>query len=281
VTSIEASSSEVILQAQGIEKHYGGVIALRGVDLEIRQGEVLALIGDNGAGKSTLVKSLCGAVQPDAGEILLRGRPIAFTSPLAARLHGIETVYQDLALAPFLDVAANLFLGRELVRRFPIRRFGVLNRRAMAREAKDRLLDLEISVPAVSGIPTGRLSGGQRQAIAVARAAAWATEILFLDEPTAALGVKQSEAVLTIARRLAERGTGVVLITHTLPYVMEFADRVVVLRHGRKVADLPCRQATPEKLVSLIVGFNEEHQSRMGEGSHKSPESADEEAEEI
>jgi simple sugar transport system ATP-binding protein len=249
-------SGETILETRGISKFYGGVVALDSVDLQIRQGELVALIGDNGAGKSTLVKLLCGAIRPDEGEIVHRGAEVSFDRPLDARLLGIETVHQDLALVPALDVAANLYLGRERVRRWAIGPLGLLDRRAMARDAEARLRDLGISLPAAHGQRVDRLSGGQRQAIAIARAATWASDVLFMDEPTAALGVEQSQNVLELARRLVERGTAVVLITHTLPHVMEVADRVVVLRHGRKVGDLPRSEATPEGLVSLIVGFD-------------------------
>jgi simple sugar transport system ATP-binding protein len=244
------------LEAKGISKHYGGVKALEHVDLEIRKGELLALIGDNGAGKSTLVSILCGAARPSAGQLFHRGEPVEFDGPLDARLRGIEAVYQDLALAPFLDVASNLYLGRELVRKWPLGGLGMLNRRAMARETARRLDELGVSLPSVAGTPVRRLSGGQRQAVAVARAAAWASDVLFLDEPTASLGVQQSEAVLELCRRLVRREAAVVLITHTLPYVMDCADRIVVLRHGRKVADMPRSEATSEGLVSLIVGFD-------------------------
>jgi simple sugar transport system ATP-binding protein len=249
-------SAPVILEARNLSKHYGGVAAADSIDLEIRHGEVLALIGDNGAGKSTLVKMLCGAVRPDSGEILHRGANVVFRSPHDARMRGIETVYQDLALVPFLDVVANVYLGRELLYRLPIWSLSFLKRRAMAQGATERLRELQIDIPVVSGFPVANLSGGQRQAVAVVRAAAWATDVLFMDEPTAALGVRQSKAALRLARRLAETGVAVVLISHTLPYVMDFADRIVVLRHGRKVADLPRSEATPERLVALIVGFD-------------------------
>jgi fructose transport system ATP-binding protein len=245
-----------ILEARGLTKRYGGVVAVESIDFGIRGGEVLALIGDNGAGKSTLVKVLCGVTPPNAGDIVLHGEKVVFETPKDARMHGIEVVHQDLALALSLDIAGNLYLGREIV--YPIlpRPISVMNRRAMARGAKERLKDLEIKLPAFSGVPVANLSGGQRQAVAVARAAAWATDVLFMDEPTAALGAKQSAATLELARRLAERGLGVVIITHTLPHVMEFADRIVVLRHGRKVADIPRSDASPERLLSLIVGFD-------------------------
>ena len=247
------SEHEVVLEARQLTKHYGGVVANEGVDVAFRSHEIVAIIGDNGAGKSTLVKMLSGALPPDSGEIIYKGESVKFDGPLDARQRGIEIVYQDLALAPFLDVVGNLFLGREIT--FGPRTLGVMDRRAMAREASRQLQELEITLPRLTRLPVARLSGGQQQAVAVARAAAWARTVLFMDEPTAALGVRQSRAVLELARRLAKRGTAVVLITHTLPFVMEFADRIIVLRHGRKVADMATSDATPEHLVSLIVGF--------------------------
>ena len=256
------NAGEILLEARKISKRYGPIVASDSIDLKIRAGELIALVGDNGAGKSTLVKTLSGALQPDSGEILLRGEPITFAGPHEARMKGIETVYQDLALARTLDVEGNLFLGREVRRSGLLGKLGVLNRRAMIRETDERLQKLKIDLPAVSGLPVARLSGGQRQAVAVARAAAWATEVLFMDEPTAALGVRQSQAVLELAKRIASRGTAVVLITHILPHVMEVADRVVVLRHGRNVADLSGRSVTPERLISLMVGFDDTLEER-------------------
>jgi ABC-type sugar transport system ATPase subunit len=199
---------------------------------------------------------LCGALKPDGGQISYDGREVRFDGTLDARLAGIETVFQDLALIPTMDVAQNLYLGRELTARTGPLRLGFLKRREMIRTATSHLAELGVSVPAPSGLPVDRLSGGQRQGIAIARALTWASGVLILDEPTAALGVRQSEAVLNLARRAAERGTAVILITHTLPYVMKYADRIVVMRRGEKVGDLPCSQATPDQLVSLIVGLD-------------------------
>lgn len=256
-----------VVECRGLTKRFGSVVAVDSVDLDIRGSEVLALIGDNGAGKSTLVKMICGAIQPDMGEIFLQGELVSFETPHEARMRGIETIWQDLALAPSLDVAGNLYVGREVVYGRLPRILGLLNRRAMARGAEERLRGLEISLPAISGVPVANLSGGQRQAVAIARAAAWATDALMMDEPTAALGVKQSQATLELARSIAARGLAVVLITHNLPHVMQYADRIVVLRHGRKVADLPRSDATPERLVSLIVGF----ESAPEDGEQREP----------
>ena len=252
-----SGSGEVVLEGRGISKYYGSVVALESVDIEIKQGEVLAIVGDNGAGKSTLVKVLCGAVKPDSGEVVHRGEVVQFDSPHDARERGIETVWQDLALAANVDVAGNIYMGREIMRgkRGP-RLLRVLNRKAMAEGAAKRLQALRVTtIPTVAGLATDLLSGGQRQSVAVARAAAWATDVLFMDEPTAALGVKQSKAVLDLARRVALQGLGVVVITHALPHVMEVSDRIIVLRHGRMVANLLRTEATPARIVSLIVGF--------------------------
>jgi fructose transport system ATP-binding protein len=245
---------DVILECQRLYKQFGGVVAVDSIDLAIVRGQILAVIGDNGAGKSTLIKMLCGAMKPDAGKILYEGKQVTFAGPLDARMRGIETVYQDLALIPTMDVAQNLFLGREMVRRpwgIPTR---VLKRRAMVKSTATHLSELSVSVPAVKGLSVDRLSGGQRQGIAIARALTWESGVLIMDEPTAALGVRQSETVLTLAKRVADRGSAVLLISHSLPHVMNFADRIVVLFQGKTVADMTASDATPEDLVSLMVG---------------------------
>jgi simple sugar transport system ATP-binding protein len=249
-------SSEPILEGRGLSKHYGPVVALNNVDFAVYPGEVVALVGDNGAGKSTLVKILSGAVLPDSGTIFFSGERAAIHNPHDARARGIETVYQDLALVSARDTTANMFLGRELVYGGALRPLAIERRRAMVQFTEERLAELGIELPDVKGLPIDRLSGGQRQAVAVARATAWATKVLFMDEPTAALGVQQTEAVLELTRRVAAKGIGVVLITHIMPHVMEVADRLVVLRHGRKVADLPSAGVTTDDLVRLIVGFD-------------------------
>jgi ABC-type sugar transport system ATPase subunit len=231
------------------------VTALDGVDVEIRAGEITAIVGDNGAGKSTLIKILSGATRPDAGTIEFAGRPVSLGSPTAARRLGIETVYQDLALAPNRDVVENLFLGRELCRGGVLAPLRLLDRRGMRKRAESQIAELEVNVPRISGIPIGRMSGGQRQAIAIARAAFWAQRVMFMDEPTAALGVRESGAVLRLAKRVAERGLAVVLISHVMPHVTELADRIIVLRHGRLVAQIE-GQVTTERLVGLIVGVD-------------------------
>jgi simple sugar transport system ATP-binding protein len=238
------------LAAHGVTKRYGHVLALDRADFAVFPGEVVALIGDNGAGKSTLVKVLAGALRPDSGEIRIDGRPVTLTSPIDARGHGIETVYQDLALAPDLDAAANLHLGREL---YLIPFLKVLNRSAMRRHAVAAFAELGIELPDV-GAPVAALSGGQRQSVAVARAVAYASRIIFMDEPTAALGVLQRGRVLDMMRRVAGRGVSVVLISHNMPEVLAVADRVEVLRLGRRVAAFEARNTSVEELVGAMTG---------------------------
>jgi simple sugar transport system ATP-binding protein len=260
-----------VFEGRGISKRYGPVTALDKVDFAIHAGEVIALVGDNGAGKSTLVKILAGAVQPDEGSIHYQGERVSVSNPHDARMRGIETVYQDLALVPARDTTANMFLGRELVYGGLLRPLAILKRRSMARFTEQRLAELGIKLPATTGVPVERLSGGQRQAIAVARASAWATNVLFMDEPTAALGVQQTTAVLELVRRVAAQGIGVVLITHIMPHVMDVADRLVVLRHGRKVADIPSQGVTTEQLVRLIVGFDPEDNPKLAHETRQVP----------
>jgi fructose transport system ATP-binding protein len=244
-----------LIEARGMSKHYGMIVANDAVDIEIGHGEIVAVVGDNGAGKSTLAKMLSGAVIPDAGEIRIDGRPVALRNPVEARAQGIETIYQDLAMAPNLDVATNLYLGRERLRRGPGRLFGVLDRKAMRAEVSDHLAALDINIPKLWGTPVESLSGGQRQSVAIARALVWASKLVIMDEPTAALGVKQSAAVLQIAKNIREKGISVVIISHILPHVLELADRIVVLRHGRKVADVSAEELDEHKLIELIVGL--------------------------
>jgi simple sugar transport system ATP-binding protein len=249
-----------VLEARGVTKHYGHVLALDGANFSALAGEVVALIGDNGAGKSTLVKVLAGAIRPDGGEVLVDGAPVHLASPLDARRHGIEAVYQDLALAPDLDAAANLHLGREIYR-IPFLR--VLSRRAMRERAIAAFADLGIELPDV-GAPVAALSGGQRQSVAVARAVAFASRIIFMDEPTAALGVMQRGRVLDTMRRVRDRGVSVVLVSHNMPEVLAVADRIEVLRMGRRVATFAASQASVEELVGAMTGALE-----MGDGARR------------
>ncbi|MCO6009590.1 ATP-binding cassette domain-containing protein [Actinoallomurus purpureus] len=242
--------TDPLLEARGVTKRFGHVQALRGAAFTAHPGEVVALIGDNGAGKSTLVKTLSGALRPDSGEILLDGRPVDFAGPVEAQRRGIETVYQDLALAHDLDAAANLFLGRELTRFPPLH---LLDRGAMRRRAVEAFDELGIRLPDMSA-PVRQLSGGQRQCVAVARAVAWASKVVFMDEPTAALGVVQRKQVLDLIRRVRDQGVTVVLISHNMPEVLAVADRVEVLRLGRRVARLTAADTSVEELVSAMTG---------------------------
>jgi fructose transport system ATP-binding protein len=247
-----------ILEARGLVKRYGHVVALDGADLELYPGEILAIIGDNGAGKSTLIKALSGALQPDDGEINLDGERVHFRSPRDARRAGIETVYQDLAVAPALDIASNIFLGRELRRRGP--QGGVLrmlNKGAMRREAARHFAELQIGIRSMAQ-PVENLSGGQRQGVAVARAATWARRVVIMDEPTAALGVKETRQVLDLIRRVRERGMPVILISHDMPHVFELADRIQIMRLGRRVAIVtPLTHSMPEA-VAIMTGATAE-----------------------
>ena len=247
-----------ILEASGIVKRYGHVVALDGADLELYPGEILAIIGDNGAGKSTLIKALSGVLQPDEGEISLDGERVHFRSPRDARRAGIETVYQDLAVAPALDIASNIFLGRELRRRGPQGRvLRMLNKGAMRREAARHFAELQIGIRSMAQ-PVENLSGGQRQGVAVARAATWARRVVIMDEPTAALGVKETRQVLDLIRRVRARGMPVVLISHDMPHVFELADRIQIMRLGRRVAIVtPLTHSMPEA-VAIMTGATAE-----------------------
>jgi simple sugar transport system ATP-binding protein len=245
--------SEALLEARGIVKRYGVVRALAGADFAVHPGEVAALVGDNGAGKSTLVKILSGTTEPDAGEIWFGGRQVTIPNPVAARELGIETVYQDLALAPELDPAANLFLGRELMRPGLLGRLGFLDNAAMRRRTNQAFADLGIGLQD-TGAMVATLSGGQRQSVAVSRAATWVDKVVFMDEPTAALGVVQSARVRDLIRRVRDSGIAVVLISHNLPEVFELADRIEVLRLGRRVARLRAADTTMEQVIAAMTG---------------------------
>ncbi len=248
-----AQSSGPILEAREIVKTYGHVQALRGANFAAYAGEVVALIGDNGAGKSTLTKVLSGVIAPDGGELRFQGSPVAISSPSAAQRLGIETVFQDLALAPDLDGAANIFLGRELTRSGLLGRLGVLDKRAMHDQAVEAFTDLGVAIQDAAAT-VAYLSGGQRQGVAVARAAAWASKVIIMDEPTAALGVVQTAHVLDVVRRVRDRGVAVILISHNMPEVLEVADRIEVLRLGRRVATFSRAEATLESLVGAMTG---------------------------
>jgi fructose transport system ATP-binding protein len=255
---MEASTGQngpALIQARGLTKYYGTIVASEEVDFDLGHGEIVAIVGDNGAGKSTLVKMISGAVTPDAGEIRVEGRVADIRSPIEARAHGIETIYQDLAMPPNLDVVTNIYLGRERRRRGPLGWLGVIDRKSMRSDVGSHLADLSINIPKLAGSPVASLSGGQRQSVAIARAMVWASKVLIMDEPTAALGVKQSAAVLEIVKQIRDRGISVVIISHILPHVLELADRIVVMRHGRKVADVPAGEVDEHRLIEMIVGF--------------------------
>jgi simple sugar transport system ATP-binding protein len=245
--------SEALLEARGITKSYGVVRALWEADFTVNAGEVAALVGDNGAGKSTLVKILSGTTEPDAGEIWFQGRQVTIPTPHAARDLGIETVYQDLALAPELDPAANLFLGREVLRPGLLGKLGFLDKAAMRRRTNQAFADLGIGLQD-TGAMVANLSGGQRQSVAVSRAATWVDKVVFMDEPTAALGVVQSARVRDLIRKVRDSGIAVVLISHNLPEVFELADRIEVLRLGRRVARLRAADTTMEQVIAAMTG---------------------------
>jgi len=249
-----ANGTTPVLEARGLVKRYGHVTALDGADFELYPGEILAVIGDNGAGKSTLIKALSGALIPDEGEILVDGTPVQFRGPLDARRHGIETVYQDLALATALDISENIFLGRE------IRRQGLagsllrmLDKRRMRKEANTYMQDLKIGINSM-GQAVETLSGGQRQGVAVARSAAFARNVVIMDEPTAALGVKESHMVLDLIRQVRDRGLPVILISHNMPQVFEVADRVHIQRLGKRVAVIEPRNFKMSDAVAIMTG---------------------------
>jgi simple sugar transport system ATP-binding protein len=244
---------EPLLEAREIVKSFGRVHALRGANFAVFPGEVVALVGDNGAGKSTLVKTLAGVHPPDAGEIIFEGETVHITSPVAARRLGIETVYQDLALAAELDPAANLYLGREVMRGGVLGRLGFLDKGEMRRRGDEQFKELGVSIQDTSA-PVATMSGGQRQGVAVSRAVTWASKVVFMDEPTAALGVVQTRNVLDLIRRVRDRGLAVVLISHNMPEVLEVADRIEVLRLGERVARFERGDVTMEQIVGAMTG---------------------------
>jgi fructose transport system ATP-binding protein len=248
------SATQPVFQARGLVKRFGQVTALSGTDFDLYPHEVLAVIGDNGAGKSTLIKVLAGAFQPDEGEIRLDGEPVHFRTPLDARRAGIETVYQDLAVAPALDIASNLFLGRELRRGgLAGQVFRMLDKRAMRREAAHALSELKIGIPSVRSAVED-LSGGQRQGVAVARAAAWGRRLVIMDEPTAALGVKETAQVVELIKRVRERGLSVILISHDMPHVFELADRIHIMRLGKRAAVVTPQSHSMQEAVAIMTG---------------------------
>lgn len=247
-------NGRVVLEARNLSKSYGPVQALSSVSIAVHAGEVVALVGDNGAGKSTLVKNLTGVVLPDSGEILVDGSPVAFGAPRDASTHGIAAVYQDLALCPNLNIADNMFLGRELIRgRGLARVLGRVDKVSMQKRALETLQSLRARIPAM-GNAVEKLSGGQRQSVAIARAVLSDPHVIILDEPTAALGVAQTEEVLNLITSLRDRGLGVILISHNMSDVMRVADTIVVLRHGANHGTFVAAETTPEEVVAAITG---------------------------
>jgi fructose transport system ATP-binding protein len=247
-------STPLVFEAKGLRKRYGQVIALDGADFELRAGEIMAVIGDNGAGKSSLIKALSGATVPDEGSILLDGKPVWFKSPIEARRAGIETVYQDLAVAPAMTIAENLFLGRELTKWGALGRLlRILDKKEMLSQAVSRMNDLKVGIRSMTqAVET--LSGGQRQCVAVARAAAFAKHVVIMDEPTAALGVKEGNMVLALIRRVRDQGLPVILISHNMPHVFEIADRIHIQRLGKRAAIVNPKKISMSDTVAVMTG---------------------------
>lgn len=248
-------SREPILTARGLVKRYGRVTALDHADFDLYPGEVLAVIGDNGAGKSSLIKAISGAIHPDEGEMTLEGKPMHFRSPMEARDAGIETVYQTLALSPALSIADNMFLGRE-IRKPGIMGswFRMLDRKTMEKRARDKLTELGLMTIQNIGQAVETLSGGQRQGVAVARAAAFGSKVVIMDEPTAALGVKESRRVLELIQDVKKRGLPIVLISHNMPHVFEVADRIHIHRLGKRLTVIDPKEYTMSDAVAFMTG---------------------------
>jgi len=253
----EASTSPntPIVHLEDVGKSYGNIQALRGVSLSVRQGEITCVLGDNGAGKSTLIKVLAGAINPDAGEVLMDGKVVQFRSPIEARKAGIETVYQNLALSPALSIADNLFLGRERRKPGPLGQvFRLLDRAGMRREAREHLNSLGLLTIQSIRQPVETLSGGQRQGVAVVRATAFGSRVIIMDEPTAALGVKESRKVLELMLDVKKRGLPIILISHNMPHVFEVADRIHIHRLGKRIAVINPKDFSMSDAVAIMTG---------------------------
>lgn len=248
-------SVEPFLTARGLVKRYGRVTALNDCDFDLYPGEILAVIGDNGAGKSSLIKAISGAILPDEGEIRIDGKVVNFRSPMEARDAGIETVYQNLALSPALSIADNMFLGREIRKPGVLGKwFRMLDRQAMEKRARDKLTELGLMTIQNIGQAVETLSGGQRQGVAVARAAAFGSKVVIMDEPTAALGVKESRRVLELILDVKRRGLPIVLISHNMPHVFEVADRIHIHRLGRRLTTIDPKEYTMSDAVAFMTG---------------------------
>ena len=248
-----------LLQAVNLTKRFGGLTAVDNVGLDVNVGEVIGLVGDNGAGKSTFIKMIAGVYQPDGGELFFEGNRVSFNGPRAARDMGIETIYQDLALAENLDVGSNIFLGREIKKRYLGGMIKTLNRSKMREESASVLARLDIVIPSLTQ-QIRNLSGGQRQSVAIARTIYWNAKMVIMDEPTAALGVAQQRDVLKLVRTLCDQGVPVILISHNMQDVFAVSDRIVVMRRGKKVGELLAKQTKPDEVVSLMVGAEAVHE---------------------
>lgn len=253
----DGKSDTALFSLRGISKNYGAVQALSGIDLDVHAGDVLAICGDNGAGKSTLIKILSGAQAPSSGSLSLRGTPVQFRSPHDALAQGVATIYQDLALAPRLSIAANIFMGAERTRTLGLPFVRILDKARMARESRDYLTRLSVDIPDMSR-PVERLSGGQRQAVAISRALRWDAEIIIMDEPTAALGVKETAQVLDLVRALKAQGHTILLISHNMRDVTALATRVAILKSGRKIVDRSIDGLTADDLSHMIMSASAE-----------------------
>lgn len=254
MSNLNNNERPLVLQARGLVKRYGSVTAIDGADFDLKAGEILAVIGDNGAGKSSLIKALSGAVIPDAGEIRLDGELIQFKGPIDARRRGIETVYQELAVAPAMTIAENLFLGREILKPGFLGSFlKMIDKKKMLSESVTRMNDLKVGIRSMTqAVET--LSGGQRQCVAVSRAAAFAEHVVILDEPTAALGVKEGNMVLELIRRVRDKGLPVILISHNMPHVFEIADRIHIQRLGKRAAVVDPKKINMSDTVAIMTG---------------------------
>jgi ABC-type sugar transport system ATPase subunit len=250
---------ETILECKNLTKRFGGLVAVDDVSAEIHAGEVVGLVGDNGAGKSTLIKMISGVYQPNDGDIFFESKRVTFAGPREARDMGIETIYQDLALAENLDVGSNIFLGREIKNRLIGGAINTLNRSKMRDESSKVLKRLDIHIPSLSQ-QIRNLSGGQRQGVAIARAIYWNAKMVIMDEPTAALGVSEQRKVLTLVRTLASQGVPVIIISHNMQDIFAVADRIVILRRGKKVGEQVAAETTPDQIVSLMVGAEAVHE---------------------
>jgi fructose transport system ATP-binding protein len=254
-TAVPAPAGQPVLQARGLVKHFGRVVALDHADFDLVSNEILGVIGDNGAGKSTLIKVLAGAIIPDSGQVLMDGKPVQFRTPMEARAAGIETVYQDLALSPALSIADNLFLGREKRKPGPLGTiFRLLDRAEMRREARQHLNALGLLTIQSIRQPVETLSGGQRQGVAVVRATAFGSRVIIMDEPTAALGVKESRKVLELMLDVKKRGLPIILISHNMPHVFEVADRVHIHRLGKRIAVIDPKKLSMSDAVAIMTG---------------------------